>query len=126
MEELNSGSFSDNNTIIYGHNMKTGMMFAGLRNYHTDKNYYSAHPYMYIYTPTQNYRLDLYAGFVCDHDDEIYATSLTQEQLEAMAAKSDFKSNIGTPTGRTVTLSTCSYEYNDARYVVIGALNPVD
>ena len=126
VEELNSGSFSDNNTIIYGHNMKTGMMFAGLRNYHTDKNYYSAHPYMYIYTPTQNYRLDLYAGFVCDHDDEIYSTALTQEQLQAMAAKSDFKSNIGTPTGRTVTLSTCSYEYNDARYVVIGALNPVD
>ena len=51
---------------------------------------------------------------------------LTQSQLEAMAAKSDFKSTIGTPTGRTVTLSTCSYEYNDARYVVIGALNPVD
>lgn len=126
VEQLNSGSFSDNNTIIYGHNMKTGMMFAGLRNYHTDKNYYSAHPYMYIYTPTQNYRLDLYAGFVCNHDDEIYSTALTQEQLQAMAAKSDFKSNIGTPTGRTVTLSTCSYEYNDARYVVIGALNPVD
>ena len=52
--------------------------------------------------------------------------ALTQEQLQAMAAKSDFKSNIGTPTGKTVTLSTCSYEYNDARYVVIGALNPVD
>ena len=126
VEELNNGSFSDNNTIIYGHNMKTGMMFAGLRNYHTDKSYYAAHPYMYIYTPTQNYRLDLYAGFVCAHDDEIYNTALTQEQLQAMAAKSDFKSNIGTPTGRTVTLSTCSYEYNDARYVVIGALNPVN
>ena len=126
VEQLNSGNFSDGNTIIYGHNMKTGMMFAGLRNYHTDKGYYAAHPYMYIYTPSQNYRLDLYAGFVCDHDDEIYATSLTQSQLEAMAAKSDFKSTIGTPTGRTVTLSTCSYEYNDARYVVIGSLVPID
>ena len=46
------------------------MMFAALRNYHTDKGYYEAHPYMYIYTPSQDYRLDLYAGFVCDHDDE--------------------------------------------------------
>lgn len=126
VEQLNSGSFSDGNTIIYGHNMKTGMMFAALRNYHTDKGYYEAHPYMYIYTPSQDYRLDLYAGFVCDHDDEIYATSLTQSQLEAMAAKSDFMSTIGTPTGRTVTLSTCSYEYNDARYVVIGSLVPID
>lgn len=106
IEELNSGSFSDGNTIIYGHNMKTGMMFANLRNYHTDKNYYAAHPYMYIYTPSQDYRLDLYAGFVCEHDDEIYSTSLTQDQLKAMAAKSDFKANIGVPTGKTVTLST--------------------
>lgn len=125
IEELNSGSFSDGNTIIYGHNMKTGMMFANLRNYHTDKNYYAAHPYMYIYTPSQNYRLDLYAGFVCEHDDEIYSTSLTQDQLKAMAAKSDFKANIGVPTGKTVTLSTCSYEFDNARYVVIGALTPI-
>ena len=125
IEELNSGSFSDGNTIIYGHNMKTGMMFAGLRNYHTDKNYYAAHPYMYIYTPSQNYKLELFAGFVCEHDDEIYSTSLTQAQLEAMAAKSDFKANIGVPTGKTVTLSTCSYEFADARHVVIGALTPI-
>ena len=26
---------------------------------------------------------------------------------------------------RIVTLSTCSYDYNDARYVVIGSLNEV-
>ena len=109
IEELNSGSFSDGNTIIYGHNMKTGMMFAGLRNYHTDKNYYAAHPYMYIYTPSQNYKLELFAGFVCEHDDEIYSTSLTQAQLEAMAAKSAVKADIGVPTGKPVTVSTCSY-----------------
>ena len=126
IEQVNSSSFSDNNTIIYGHNMKTGMMFAGLRNYHTDKGYYAAHPYMYIYTPTQNYKLQLFAGFVCEHDDEVYNTSLTQSQLEAMAAKSDFKSSYGIPTGKTVTLSTCSYEFSDARYVVVGELVPID
>lgn len=126
IEQVNSSSFSDNNTIIYGHNMKTGMMFAGLRNYHTDKGYYAAHPYMYIYTPTQNYKLQLFAGFVCEHDDEVYNTSLTQSQLEAMAAKSDFKSSYGIPTGKTVTLSTCSYEFSDARYVVVGELIPID
>lgn len=124
IEQLNSGSFSDGNTIIYGHNMKTGLMFANLTLY-KDKGYYSSHPYLYIYTPSQNYRVDLYAGFVCEHDDEVYATSLTQSQLEAMAAKSTFTSNIGTPTGKTVTLSTCSYEFDNARYVVIGSLVPI-
>ena len=124
MEAINSSSFSDGNTIIYGHNMKSGLMFADLTKY-KDKSYYSSHPYIYIYTPSQNYRLDLYAGFVCEHNDEVYSTSLTQDQLKAMAAKSTFVSNIGTPTGKTVTLSTCSYEFDNARYVVIGALNPI-
>lgn len=126
IEQVNSSTFSDNNTIIYGHNMKSGLMFADLRNYHTNpQSYYASHPYFYIYTPTQNYKMELFAGFVCEHDDEVYATSLTQEQLERMGAKSDFKANIGTPTGKTVTLSTCSYEYDNARYVVVGSLVPI-
>lgn len=124
MEHLCSSDFSDQNSIIYGHNMKSGLMFAGLTNY-KNQSYYNAHPYMYIYTPSQTYKLNLYAGFVCEHDDEVYALSLSQSQLEAMAAKSTFKSNIGVPTGNVVTLSTCSYEFNQARYVVVGELVPV-
>lgn len=124
MEHLCSSDFSDQNTIIYGHNMKSGLMFAHLTNYKS-QHYYDAHPYFYIYTPTQNYKLNLYAGFVCEHDDEVYSLSLSQSQLEAMPAKSTFKSNIGTPTGNVVTLSTCSYEFDDARYVVVGELVPI-
>ena len=124
VEHLNASDFSDHNTIIYGHNMKSGLMFAHLTNY-KNQSYYNAHPYFYIYTPTQNYKLNLYAGFVCEHDDEVYTLSLSQSQLEAMPAKSTFKSNIGTPTGRVVTLSTCSYEFDDARYVVVGELVPI-
>lgn len=124
IEQVNSSSFADDNTIIYGHNMKSGLMFANLTLY-KDKGYYSSHPYLYIYTPSQNYRLDLYAGFVCEHDDEVYSTSLSQEQLQAMGAKSTFVSNIGVPTGKTVTLSTCSYEFDNARYVVVGSLVPI-
>lgn len=125
MEHLCSSDFSDHNTIIYGHNMKSGLMFAGLTNF-KNQSYYNAHPYFYIYTPTQDYKLNLFAGFVCEHDDEVYALSLSQSQLEAMAAKSTFKSNIGIPTGNLVTLSTCSYEFDDARYVVVGELVPIN
>ena len=125
MEHLCSSDFSDQNTIIYGHNMKSGLMFAHLTNY-KNQQYYNAHPYFYIYTPNQDYKLNLFAGFVCEHDDEVYALSLSQSQLEAMAARSTFKSNIGVPTGNLVTLSTCSYEFDDARYVVIGELVPLN
>ena len=125
VEEVNSSSFSDNNTILYGHHMKSGLMFANLTLY-KDSSFYPNHPCMYLYTPTQDYRIDLYAGFVCAHDDEVYATGLTQDQLKAMAAKSTFTSAIDTPTGRTITMSTCSYEMPNGRYVVVGELVPID
>ena len=124
IEHLCDPYFGNQNTIIYGHHMKSGLMFADLCKY-KDASYYASHPYIYIYTPTQNYRLDLFAGFVCAHDDEVFALSLTQEQLSRMAAKSTFTSNIGIPTGKVVSLVTCSYEFSNARYVVVGALNPM-
>lgn len=125
IEHLCAPDFSNHNTILYGHHMKSGLMFAGLVKY-KDQSYYDAHPYFYIYTPTQDYKLNLFAGFVCAHDDEVFALSLTQSQLEGMAAKSTFRSNIGTPTGNVVTLCTCSYEFNNARYVVVGELVPIE
>ena len=124
IEHLCDPSFGNQNTIIYGHHMKSGLMFADLCKY-KDASYYNSHPYIYIYTPTQNYRLDLFAGFVCAHDDEVFALSLSQDQLARMAAKSTFRSNIGIPTGKVVSLVTCSYEFSNARYVVVGQLNPM-
>lgn len=124
IEHLCDPYFGNQNTIIYGHHMKSGLMFADLIKY-KDPSYYASHPYIYIYTPTQNYRLDLFAGFVCAHDDEVFALSLTQDQLSRMAAKSTFRSNIGIPTGKVVSLVTCTYEFSNARYVVVGALNPM-
>lgn len=123
--DCNCGSdFSSGNTMIYGHNMKTGRMFAPIVNY-KNSSYYSAHPYLYIYTPNQNYRLDLFAGFSCPADYEVYSTSLSQSQLETFASKSTFKSGIGIPTGKIVTLSTCSYEQDNYRYVLLGELVPI-
>lgn len=124
LEEKNHSDFTDSNTLIYGHHMKTGLMFANLTLY-KDSEFYDTHPYMYLYTPQQNYRIDLYAGFVCEHNDEVFATALTQEQLARMAEKSTFTPTIGIPTGKTVTLSTCSYEIADGRYVLVGALTEI-
>lgn len=126
IEQLCDANFGSQNTIIYGHHMKSGRMFAPLENY-KNQSYYEAHPYMYIYTESQNYRLDLFAGFVCEGDADIYATAVDSNTLANYVAKSTFKSKIGTPTGKIVTLSTCDYTagYNDARYVVLGALVPI-
>mgnify|MGYP002627349795 CR=1 FL=1 len=44
--------FSDPNSIIYGHHMNDGSMFASLKKYQTDPEYYSKHPTLYVNTPT--------------------------------------------------------------------------
>ena len=127
IETLCDGNFGSQNTIIYGHHMKSGRMFAPLEKY-KNQSYYDAHPYMYIYTESQNYRIDLFAGCVVEGDADIYATSVSADVLANYVAKSTFKSKIGTPTGKIVTLSTCDYTsgYSDPRYVVLGQLVPID
>ena len=46
---MNSMDWTDRNTVLYGHNMRDGSMFAGLHKYE-DSEYFSEHPYVYIYT----------------------------------------------------------------------------
>ena len=127
IETLCDENFGSQNTIIYGHHMKSGRMFAPLEKYKS-QSYYDAHPYMYIYTESQNYRIDLFAGCVVEGDADIYATSVDADTLANYVAKSTFKAKIGTPTGKIVTLSTCDYTsgYSDPRYVVLGQLVAID
>ena len=127
MEYLCRDDFGSRNSIIYGHHMKSGRMFAALENYKS-QGYYDAHPYFYIYTPYQNYRLDVFAGCVVEGDAEIYSLSPSSDTIAELVARSTFKSKIGTPVGNIVTLSTCDYTsgYSDPRYVVLGQLVPIE
>lgn len=121
----NSDFTTSNNNLIYGHNMKSGRMFAPLMNYKY-QSYYDAHPYMYLYTPTQNYKVNLFAGFVTPHDSDVYAYSLSSSYLQECINSSTFNAGTGVPTGNILTLSTCDYDYDNARYVVLGELVPID
>ncbi len=128
MEYLCSSDFSSQNSIIYGHHMKSGLMFANLSKY-KNQSYYDAHPYMYIYTPEQNYKLEFFAGCVVEGTDSvIYDLDVSKEELQSYVNKSTFKAKIGVPSGNIVTLSTCDYTvgYNDARYIVLGQLTEID
>ncbi len=126
MDANNTNGFTDRNTIIYGHNMKSGNMFHDLALYKAS-TYYEKHPVMYLYTDGHNYKLELIAGCVIDGYDEIYNLNKTvlevNADIERMRKKSTFQSDVTyTDDDRLVTLSTCSYERDDARYVVIGKL----
>lgn len=123
----NSAIGEDRNYIVYGHNMKDGTMFSSLAKY-KEQSYYDQHPVLYFLTPTGDYKIELYAGIVVKRDALIYVPNPDEigfsEFLINAKEKSTFKSEIEiTENDTLITLSTCSYEYNHARYIVIGKLD---
>lgn len=122
----NAGDFSDSNTIVYGHNMKNKEMFGSLPNY-KKQSYYDEHPIMWLLTPDASYKVELIAGYVTAPYSEIYSVGQTDDDISVLVnqaiEQSTFKSYFELSEGdRVLTLSTCSYEYDDARYVIFGRL----
>lgn len=126
-----AGDFSDFNSVIYGHHMNDGSMFASIGDYRRE-GYYAQHPILYLNTPSRNYRVEVFAGYITDADSSTYTINFPDESsfllyCRDMKAQSDFSSEVEVlPGDRIVTLSTCSYEYYDARYVIQGRLVPLD
>ena len=123
---LNKGDFTDNNTIIYGHNMKNGTMFGTIIKY-GNQEYFNEHPEMYLLTPDKEYKVKLIAGLTVNSTSSIYKLPLEEEYKESfiseLLGKSTFEAEYTfSSNDRFVMLSTCSYVYNDARYVLIGVL----
>ncbi|MDO5546712.1 MAG: class B sortase [Eubacteriales bacterium] len=125
----NKPDFSDWNTIIYGHNMKNDTMFGTLEEYRKQE-YYEEHPVMYLLTPEQDYKVVLFAGFVTPAVSSTYNILETVEERDALINKarsaSTFQTEVEvTETDRVLSLSTCVYDYEDARYVLLGVLRPI-
>ena len=130
VECLNQDGYKDNNNIIYGHHMNDGKMLAKLVDY-TYQSYYDEHPVMYLNTPEYNYRIELFAGFVTSMDSDTYTITFDSDEanqafLDSAIEQSKFKSNVDVKVGdKILTLSTCTYDYDDARFVVMGRMIPI-
>ncbi|MBP3705146.1 MAG: class B sortase [Clostridia bacterium] len=129
MDCRNGSSFTDRNTILYGHHMNNGSMFSDLLNY-KEQSYFDEHPVALIMTPEKNYTLEFFTGYVATVQDNAWDNRFASDGdyanwLRNIGRKSRFYVNIVPEvTDRVVTLSTCSYEFDDARFVVCGVLRP--
>lgn len=128
MDLQNDTDLSDGNTIIYGHNMNNGTMFAGLRKY-MDPDYYDTHRVFWLLTPEKPYRLDVISAYLTNKYSDAY--SLYNEEgsllpyLQYTVSESAFISDVDVNTAEhVVTLSTCTYEQKAGRYVVICKVVP--
>ena len=123
MDCRNHPDLSDLNTIIYGHHMKNGSMFASLHQY-TEQEYYDGHKYMWYLTPKHTYRLDVLYGYVGEAEATVYTIFSNRDELDTYLSWAETQSTftpdqIPEDIDGIVVLSTCSYEYNNARYVVV-------
>lgn len=132
MDFRSSADFSDRHTILYGHNMRTGTMFGELVEYGKE-GYYEAHPTLLLATPTNgNFLLEVFSGYVVPGNSDIYQLTFESDSqyetyLERIRKLSDFVSPVTvTKDDRIVTLSTCTYDYEDARYVLHCKLTPAE
>lgn len=130
MDCTNYSDFSGKHSVIYGHHMNDGSMLASICNYRKQE-YYDAHPVLYLNTPTQNYRVEPFSGFVTAADSAAYTMDFANDAeysafLEKMKGFSDFDCDVEmTAEDRMITLSTCTYEYDNARFVLMCKLIPI-
>lgn len=107
--------------------MKNGTMFSGLTQY-KKQEFYQAHPTILLIMPEQNIRVEIFAGYVANVKDDAWEIALEPDTkfeawLEAARSRSYFESDmIPAVTDRIVTLSTCSYEFDNARFVLLGTV----
>lgn len=127
MDYRSESGLSDRHTVFYGHHMQNGSMFQPITQY-KDQAFYDDHPVALIMTPTGNYTLEFFAGYVTDMNSQAWKLEFASDEefalwLEETAARSVFTgSTEPTAQDRVVTLSTCTYEYDDARFVLVGVL----
>lgn len=127
MDYRNNCDLTDRNTILYGHHMKNGTMFQPITRY-KNQSFYEDHPVCLILTPQGNYRVEIFAGYVTNMNTQAwkleFGSDLEYEAwLQEAVSQSLFHSPVvPTAQDRVVTFSTCTYEYSDARFVLVGVL----
>ena len=129
-QACNSISFNDRVTLLYGHNMLNGSMFATLHNF-SDKTFFDEHPYFYIYTTERRLTYEVVTAFEYDDrhimnsfdfsDDAVFQDWLDQAKTPRSVYYNVRDSVNLSLDSKLVVLSTC-LNYGDGRYLVQGVL----
>lgn len=91
------------------------------------QKFYEDHSVALLITPTHRCKLYFFSGYVARTSESAWDVDFSDisygQWLDTLVNKSCFVSDITPASGdRVVTLSTCSYEFNNARFVLHGIL----
>lgn len=132
-EMRNEKDFMDGLTVLYGHNMKNGSMFAELHKYE-DIEFFEQNPYFYIYTPDDILVYQVFRAYVYSDEHLVYKYGPAREQdityiLDDIRDFRSINSNVNQELldsmngeDKICTLSTCVANQSTSRYLVQGVL----
>lgn len=123
MNTYNHSDFSDWNTILYGHNMKNGSMFATLNRY-KNEDFYKEHQEIWILTPFWERKYKIISAHPAQDGSQTYAVEFPEGEYEQHVASEVTQSLYDTGNGYNVqmpmvTLSTCTGRGRLDRFVLI-------
>ena len=112
LECKNNRDLQDFNTVIYGHHMADGSVFAPLVNYR-DPEYLSGHAYIYILTDRELRRYEIFSAYEAELTSDTYRLYYPDLETRYTALR-HFMDNTQVETGikpsvtdYILTLSTC-------------------
>ena len=118
---------TDFHTVIYGHRMNNGNMFAPLKEY-ADPDFCREHPYIYIADGALVRRYEIFAVWEPSVDSLVYTSECASaEDRQALIDLCVGGSEVDTgvrpgPEDHLLTLSTCTGRGHATRWVVQGRL----
>ena len=127
MDYRNDAALSDFHTLIYGHRMRDGSMFASLKDYKS-LEHWAEHPCVYLACTGGVYRYDIFAAYEASVLGHVYHLDFADAAgREAFIASCLAQSVIDTgivPSAeeQILTLSTCTGSGHKTRWVVQAVL----
>ncbi len=126
---LNKPDLTDQNTIVYGHNMRNGSMFGKLKQFREEGKFEKS-KFFWIFTPNFIYQYRIFAATVVNKTGLTYQTGFMDDQFDEFINYAFENSEIEagdvevTKEDRIVTLSTCTGD-DATRFAVMGKLAQV-
>lgn len=127
MDYRNQKDLSNHHTILYGHHMKDGTMFSKVVKL-SDQDYYDKHQELMYLTKDANYTIKIFSAYLTSEEEQGYRIAYENEEdfknwLISEKEKSKVKTDvIPTSNDHIITLSTCGFDFENARYIAHGVL----
>lgn len=130
-QSLNKRDFNDPVTVLYGHNMLNGSMFASLHNFEDD-DFFKKNNTAFVITKDKLLTYLIYSAYTYDDrhilysfkmDDEASLRSYQETTLDPRSYDKQVRKGVTlNKDNKILTLSTCTNDGGNTRYLVQGVL----